>query len=101
MYIPTVLLKTLKNIYKKVPDADLLISDFSSLFESIHKEKDIIELNRPIISTKSEGPSEKQDYKTILDPKIGTSDIFFQTDFDFLQFLVNKIFKKQVIVCNL
>jgi hypothetical protein len=86
----------LKNVKKNSPKADFLISDFSSLHESIHQTENKLEINRPIISTKKEAAHEKNDFLTILDPDIGTADIFFQTDFDFLQYMTARLFNKTV-----
>lgn len=90
----------LKNLKKSNPKADFLISDFSFLHESVIKSESTIEINRPIISTKKESPHEKEGYKTIFDPKIGTADIFFQTDFNLLKFLTKEIFKKEVKIIS-
>ena len=87
----------LKNIHKTNPHADFLISDFSFLLESFKNNPKSVEINRPIISHKGSGSDEKTDYNSILDPELGTTDVFYQTDFDFLKLLVENVFKKEVI----
>jgi hypothetical protein len=87
----------LKNMSQTNPHADFVIADFSFFLESYLESQDSVEINRPIISIKGDESHEKTDFKTIIDPEIGTSDIFYQTDFEFLKLLVKEIFNKEVV----
>lgn len=98
MFIPSVLYITLKRIHERFENAEFIISDFSNLPCSLRNEGDVLSLNKPIVSIKKENSDEKEDYEDILDPVLGTSDIFFQTDFYFFNFMYQKIFNKEVVV---
>lgn len=86
----------LKKIRQTNPHADFLISDFSSFDQMSLETENSLELNCPKIATKRELAAEKTSFRSTLDPPIGTSDIFYATDFDFLRFLFEKVFGKKV-----
>lgn len=98
LHVPTVLLKMLKQVEKSNPHAEFLISDFSSFTQMQFATDSSVELNCPMVSIKQESAGAKLGFRSALDPEMGKSDIFYATDFDFLQYLFAEVFGKSVTV---
>lgn len=96
IFIPTITFRSLKNVQKSFPNADFFLGDFNFLPGSSNFYDDAVTLNRPLISQKLEEAHKKKDYEHVLDINPGEADIFFQTNFKFLNFMFNSIFKREV-----
>ncbi|EGR27457.1 hypothetical protein IMG5_195690 [Ichthyophthirius multifiliis] len=88
VFVPTFFLKTLKHIKQNIPNHKIILSDFDSL-----NQKEQIGKNAPIVSKKLEKSHEKLDYDTYL-VKRGEADIFFPTNFRFIQHMYKQIMGK-------
>ena len=91
MFIPTICLKTLKNLAKNIPNNHLIISDFDMLSNSISTRNQGI--NAPVVSKKLEKAQSKHDYDNYL-IECGEGDIFFPTNFKLLRYLYKEICNK-------
>ena len=93
LYLPTGYYELMKILNKNYPKAKYIMSDFSSLPDTIlHKNKKII-FNNPIISRKLKKSDEKRDFSTIDDSPFGKVDIFFPTDFFLNKSILENIIK--------
>ena len=99
IFIPTITYRSLKNVQKSFPNADFFLGDFNYLPGSSNFYDDAVTLNRPLISQKLEEAHMKRDYEHVLDIGPGEADIFFQTNFQFLNFMFKLIFNREVIFC--
>mmetsp|Transcript_30987 Transcript_30987/g.30647 ORF Transcript_30987/g.30647 Transcript_30987/m.30647 type:complete len:200 (+) Transcript_30987:566-1165(+) len=86
LFLPTgiyMLMNHFKNVFT---NPHFIFSDFDLL-----PGKKIKGINAPIVSKKGEKSSEKKDFPTFLTP-VGEADIFFPTNFRFIQELNRKIY---------
>lgn len=75
MYLPTGYLQLLHTINTWIPRANLILSDFDSLWDV-----KVPGINAPIVSQKGKSSDDKLDFDSILVEQ-GEADIFFPTDF--------------------
>ena len=81
IYLPTGFYELMNVLNKNFPKGKYIMSDFSSLPDTIlHKNKKII-FNNPLISRKMAKSEEKKDFGNIDLSPFGKVDIFFPTDF--------------------
>lgn len=75
----------LKHIKKYFTNPSLLVGDFDMLNNQFTSKA----INCPIVSKKLQKPHEKSDFESYIVER-GSADIFFPTDFRFLQYLAKE-----------
>lgn len=78
------------------PGADLLLSDFSWFPLDRRLRGGVFELNPPFISTQQDGGH--RDFASLAEPPFGTADIFFASNFPFLQHLLRRTLGREAVV---
>lgn len=91
LFLPTISLKMLKHVRENFANHHLIIADFDLLPSETKSKKGI---NAPIVSKKLRKSHEKQDFDSYLVEK-GEADIFFPTNFSFLQYMYKEICGKK------
>ncbi|CAK60925.1 unnamed protein product (macronuclear) [Paramecium tetraurelia] len=86
IFLPTGALQVLKHIKSNFQNPSLVIADFDLLKNNFTQES----INAPIVSKKLAKPHERLDYESYLVER-GVADIFFPTDFNFVQHMVKQI----------
>lgn len=93
VHLPTGYLRLLAKFSSQFPHLLMMLSDFSSLPNGNTFQKGLLTLNQPLISKKEKESEAHQDFQSLSDFPKGECDIFFGTDFGFLDKVSQKYLK--------